>query len=121
MLDVVPLRKALAQPAMLVNKVARWCLGFVEVLRSQLARVHAIGAAIQLSVVMLSCNGEVLCTAADGAKRGDSLRASQGLNLWLCKSLTGVRGPDTLPTARARKCHILSASALVWVTLWHDA
>ena len=119
MLDVVLLRETLAQPAMLVNKSARWCLGFVDVPRPQQTHVHAIGAAIQLSMVMLSCIGEVLCTAADGAMRGDSLRASQSRNL--CKSLTGMRGPDALPTATASKCHISSDSALVWCRLSHDA
>lgn len=84
MLDIVLLRKALAQPAMLVNKATRWCLGFVEVPRPQQARVHAIGAASQLSMVLLSSIGEVLCTAADGAMCGDSLRASQSCNL--CKT-----------------------------------
>ena len=72
MLDVVLLRETLAQPAMLVNKAARWCLGFVDVPRPQQTHVHAIAAAIHLSMVMLSCIGEVLCTAADGAMRGDS-------------------------------------------------
>ena len=119
MLDVVLLRKALAQPAMLVNKATRWCLGFVDVLRPQQSRVHAIGAAIQLSMVLLSCIGEVLCTAADGAMCGDSLRASQSRSL--CKTLTGMRGPDALPTARARKCHISSGLTLVWVAPCHDA
>ena len=85
----------------------------MDVLRSQQARVHAIGAAIQLSMVVLSCIGEVLCTAADGAMRGDSFRASQGFNLG--KPLTGLLGPDALPTATARKCHISSGLALVWV------
>ena len=119
MLDVVLLRKALAQPAMLVNKATRRCLGFVDVLRPQQSRVHAIGAAIQLSMVLLSCIGEVLCTAADGAMCGDSLRASHSRSL--CKTLTGMRGPDALPTARARKCHISSGLALVWVAPCHDA
>ena len=76
MSEVVLLRETLAQLAMLVNKAARWCLGFVDVLRSQQARVHTIGAAIHFSMVMLLCIGEVLCAAADGAMRGDSLRAS---------------------------------------------
>jgi hypothetical protein len=118
-LDVVLLRETSAQSAMLVNKATRWCLGFVDVPRPWQARVHAIGAAIHLRMVMLSCIGEVLCTAADGAMRGDSLRASQGLNL--CKSLTGLLGPDALPTATARKCHISTGLALVWVAPCHDA
>ena len=117
MLDVVLLRKALAQPAMLVNKVARWCLGFVDVPQPQKARVHAIGAASQPSMVLLSCNGMVLCTAADGAMRGDSLRASQSCNL--CKPLTGMRGPDALPTAPARMRRISSDLALGWCRLSH--
>ena len=108
-----------AQPAMLVNKATRWCLGFVNVLRPQQARVHAIGAALHLSMVMLSCIGEVLSTAADGAMCGDSLRASQSCNL--CKALTGMRGLDALPTATARKCHDSSDLALVWCRLSHDA
>ena len=119
MLDVVLLRETSAQPAMLVNKATRWCLGFVDVPRPWQARVHAIGAAIHLRMVMLSCIGEVLCTAADGAMRGDSLRASQSLNL--CKSLTELLGLEALPTARARKCHISSGLALVWVAPCHDA
>ena len=118
MLDVVLLRETLAQPAMLVNKAAQWCLGLVDVLRPQQARVHAIGAAIHLSMVMLSHDGKVLCTAADGAMRGDSWRASQGLNL--CKSLTGLFRPHALPTARERKCLISSGLALVWVAPCHD-
>ena len=61
----------------------------------------------------------VLHAAVDGAMRGDSLRASQGLNL--CKPLTGLLGPDVLPTATARKCHISSALALVRLALCHDA
>ena len=85
MLDVVLLRETLAQPAMLVNKDTRWCLGFVDVLQPQQSRVHAIGSAIHVSMVVLSCIGEVLCTAVDGAMRGDSLRDSQSLNL--CTSL----------------------------------
>ena len=76
MSEEVLLRETLAQLAMLVNKAARWCLGFVDVLRSRQARVHTIGAAIHFSMVMLFCIGEVLCAAADGAMRGDSLRAS---------------------------------------------
>ena len=119
MLDVVLLGEALAQPAMLVNKLTRWCLGFVDALQSQQARVHAIGAAIHFSMVMLSCIGEVRCMAADGAVRGDSFRASQGLNL--CKSLTGLLGLDALRTATARKCHISSGLALVWLALCHGA
>ena len=119
MLDVVLLREMLAQPAMLVNKASRWCLDFVDVLRPQQTRVHAIGAAIQLGVVMLSCIGKVLCTAADGAMCSDSLRASQSRNL--CKPLTGMRGLDALPTATARKCHDSSDLALVWCRLSHDA
>ena len=119
MLDDVELRETSAQPAMLVNKATRWCLGFVDVLRPQQARVHAIGAAIHHAEVMLSCNGEVLCTAADGAMHGDSLCASQSRNL--CKVLTEMRGPDTIPTATASKCHISSDSALVWCRLSHDA
>ena len=103
---------------MLVNKATRWYLGFVDVLRPQQARVHAIGAAIHLRMVMLSCIGEVLCTAADGAMRGDSLCASQGFNL--SKPLTVLLGPDALPIASARKCHISSGLALVWVALRHD-
>ena len=117
MLDDVELRETSAQPAMLVNKATRWCLGFVDVLRPQQARVHAIGAAIQLSMVLLSCIGEVRCTAADEAMRGDSLRASQSRNL--CKPLTGMRASDTLPTATARKCHISSDLALGWCRLPH--
>ena len=35
MLDVVLLREMSAQPAMLVNKATRWCLGFVDVATSQ--------------------------------------------------------------------------------------
>ena len=81
--------------------------------------MHAIGAAIQLSMVMLSCIGEVLCTAANGAMCGDSLRASRSLNF--CVPLTRMRGPDALPTARARKCHISCGLALVWLALCHDA
>ena len=65
--------------------------------------MHAIGAAIHLSMVVLSCIGEVLCTAVDGAMRGDSLRASQDLNL--CNSLTVLLEPDAVATARARSCH----------------
>ena len=103
---------------MLVNEAAQWYLGFVDVLRPQQARVHAIGAAIHLSMVMPSCIGEVLCTAVDGAMRGDSLRASQGLSL--CKPLTIMRGSDALPTTTGRNCHISSALALVWVALRHD-
>ena len=118
-LDDVELRDTSAQPAMLVNKAARWCLGFVDVLRPQQTRVHAIGAAIHLSMVMPSCIGEVLCTAVDGAMRGDSLRDSQSLNL--CKSLTELLGLEALSTARARKCHISSGLALVWVAPCHDA
>ena len=118
-LDVVLLRETSAQPAMLVNKATRWCLGFVDGLRPQQARVHAIGAAIHLSMVMPSCIGEVLCTAVDGAVCGDSLRDSQSLNL--CKSLTGLLGSDALPTATARKCHISTGLALVWVAPCHDA
>ena len=117
MLDDVELRETSAQPTMLVNKATRWCLGFVDGLRSQQARVHAIGAAIHLSMVMLSHDGKVLCTAADGAMRGDSLRASQSRNL--CKPLTGMRGPDALPTATASKCRISSALALGWCRLSH--
>ena len=119
MLDVVLLRETLAQPAMLVNKGSRWCLDFVDVLRPQQTRVHPIGATIHLSMVMLSCIGEVLCMAADGAMRSDSLRASQSRNL--CKPLTGMRGPDALPTATASKCHISSNLALVWCRLSRDA
>ena len=119
MLDDVELRETSVQPAMLVNKATRCCLGFVDVLRPQQARVHAIGAAIYLSMVLLSCIGEVLCTAVDGAVRGDSLRASQSSNL--CKPLTGMRGPDALPTVTARKCRISSGLALVWVAPCHDA
>ena len=118
MLDVVLLREVFVQLAILVNKVSRWCLGFVDVLQSQQARVHAIGAAIHLSLVMPSCIGEVLCTGVDGAMRGDSLRDSQSRSL--CKSLTGMRGPDALPTATARKCHISSGLALVWCRLSYD-
>ena len=115
MLDVVLLRETLAQPAMLVNKASRWCLDFVDVLRPQKTRVHAIGAAIHRSMVMPSCIGEVLCTAVDGAMRGDSLRDSQSLNF--CKSLTGLLGLEALPTARAKKCHISSGLTLVWVMM----
>ena len=118
MLDDVELRETSAQPAMLVNKAIRWCLGFVDVVRPQQARVHAIGAAIHLSIMMHSCIGEVLCTAVDGAMCGDSLRASQSRNL--CKTLTGMRGPDALPAARARNRHISSGLALVWVAPCHD-
>ena len=81
--------------------------------------MHAIGAAIHLSMVMLSCIGEVLCMAVDGAMRGDSLRASQSLNL--CGSLTGLLGVEALPTARAKKCLMLSGLALVRVAPCHDA
>ena len=119
MLDVVLLRKASAQPAMLVNKLTWWCLGFVDVLQSQQARVYAIGTAIHLSTVLLSCIGEVRCTAADGAMHGDSLCASQSRNL--CNPLTGMHGLDTLPSATARKCHNSSDLALVWCRLSHDA
>ena len=118
MLDDVELRETSAQPAMLVNKATRWCLGFVDVLRPQQARVHAIGTASHFSMVMHSCDDAVLRTAADGAMRGDSLRASQGLNLF--KSLTGLLGPDAPPTARARRCHISSGLALVWIAPCHD-
>ena len=118
-LDVVLLRETSAQPAMLVNKATRWCLSFVDGLWSQQARVHAIGAAIHLSMVMPSCIGEVLCTAVDGAMRGDSFRDSQSLNF--CKCLTELLGMEALPTARARKCHISSDLALVWVAPCHDA
>ena len=119
MLDAVLLRERSAQPAMLVDNATRRRLGFVDVLRPQQTRVHAIGSAIHLSMVMLSCIGEVLCTAADGAMCGDSLRASQSSNL--CKPLTGMRGPDALPTVTARKCRISSGLALVWVAPCHDA
>ena len=81
---------------MLVNKATRWCLGFVDVPWPWKARVHAIGAAIHLRMVMLSCIGEVLCTAADGAMCGDSLRASQCLSF--CNSLTRLLGFYALPT-----------------------
>ena len=118
MLDDVELRETSAQPAMLVNKATRWCLGFVDGLRSQQARVHAIGAATHLSMVMPSCIGEVLCTAVDGAMCGVSLLDSRSLNL--CKSLTGLLGREALPTARARKCHISSGLALVWIAPCHD-
>ena len=111
MLDIVLLRETSAQPTMLDHKGTRWRLGFVDVLRSQQARVHAIGASVHLSMVMLSRDGKVLCTAADGAMRGDSLRASQGLSL--CKSLTGLLGFDALPTATERICLISSGLALV--------
>ena len=111
MLDVVLLRETSAQPTMLDHKGTWWRLGFVNVLRSQQARVHAIGAAIHLSMVMLSHDGKVLCTAADGAMRGDSWLASQGLNH--CNSFTGLLGPDALPTARERNCLISSGLALV--------
>ena len=73
--------------------------------------MHTIGAAIHFSMVMLSCIGDVLCTAVDGAMYGDSFRASQGLNL--CKPLTRLLGSDGLSTTRARKCHISSGLALV--------
>ena len=118
MLDVVLLREMSVQPVMLVNKVTQWCLGAVDVPRPQQARVHDIGAAIHLTMVMLSCDGEVLCTAADGAMCGDSLCASQGLNL--CKPLAGLFGPDTPPAATARYSHISSDWALVWLAQWHD-
>ena len=72
MLEVVLLRETSAQPATLMNKGTRWRLGFADVLRPQQARVHAIGASVYLSMVMLSRDGKVLCTAADGAMRGDS-------------------------------------------------
>ena len=119
MLDVVPLRETSAQHAMLVNKLTLWCFSFVDVLRPQRSRAHAIGSAIHRSMVVYSSDGKVLCTAMDGAVRGDSLRASQGLNL--CKSLTGLLGSDALPTATARKCHISAGLALVWVAPCHDA
>jgi hypothetical protein len=45
-------------------------------------------------MVMHSCDGAVLCTAADGAMRGDSLRVFQSLNL--CKPLTGLLGVEAL-------------------------
>ena len=115
MLDDVELRETSAQPAMLVNKATRWCFGFVDVLRPQQDRVHAIGAAIHLSMVMPSCIGEVLCTAVDGAMRGDSLRDSQSLNL--CKSLTGLLGLEALPTVRVKKCLLSSGLALVGRTV----
>ena len=71
-------------------------------------------------VFMRWCSAaSVLCTAVDGAMHGDSLRASQGLNI--CKPLTGLLGPDALPTATARNSHTSSALALVWLALWHDA
>ena len=73
---------------------------------------------MNLSMGILSRDGKVLCTAADGAMRGDSWHASQGLNL--CKSLTGLFRPDALPTATERKCLISSGLALVWVAPWHD-
>ena len=81
--------------------------------------MHDIGAAIHFTMVMLSCDGEVLCTAVDGAVRGDGFRASQGLNL--CKPLAGLLGPDILLAATARQCHISSGLALVWLALCHDA
>ena len=61
----------------------------------------------------------VLGTAADGAMRGDSFRASQGFNLG--KPLTGLLGPDALPTATARKCSNSSGMALALIATCHDA
>ena len=118
MLDVVLLRETLAQPAMLVNKLTRWCLSLGNVLWPQKARVHAVGAAIHLILMVLSCDGEVLCMEVDGAMRGDSLRASEGRNL--CKPLTGLLVPDTLPTATSRKCLISSGVSLALLASWHD-
>ena len=66
----------------------------------------------------LSGAAAVLCTAVDGAMRGDSFRASQRLNL--CKPLTGLLGLDALPTVTAKNSHISSGLALVWVAPWHD-
>ena len=119
MLDVVPLRETSAQHAMLVNKLTLWCFSFVDVLRPQRARAHTIGSAIHLSMVVYSSDGKVLCTAMDGAVRGDGFRASQGLNL--CKPLAGLLRPDALPAATARQCHISSGLALVRLAPRHDA
>ena len=118
-LTVVVLQKALAQHAMLVEEL-NWCaLGSVDVQQLQKARANGIGAAVHLRMDTLSCDGEVLCTAVDGAMHGYGFRASYSFNL--CKSSTVLPTPGALSTAAARKRRNSSAMALVELAMCHYA